>query len=282
MANTLLLYDTRDTDLVRDFEDFLKELGIENIIRIPAAANKGLHLEGKEKNYLDSADAVVFFITAGSQRLGSAEINPSASVSHEMGKIKTKFNDKKIRSVIYLVEEGCNPPVIDQAARIPFNRTDMRSVLQALALLIKDLKEFGICRTTPIPAQLPSAQKMSLEEFMQLLPYPIRDVLFDISNKPDGTINNVDFDKLLASKYNMTIQDINLFKRDLQSRQLMVNTVTSDPMYCNFWYLNNLGWDVVRVDAPNKKKEAAASLTGLLGAVGLATGPNPFKSTQKL
>lgn len=277
MGNILLFYDTNDADLVRDFEDLLKEWNIGDIIRIPAGANRSLSLEGKEKHYLDSAEAVIFFVTAGSQRIGSGQINPSASVSHEMGQVKTRLDNKKLNSVFCLVEEGCTPAAIDQMAYIPFKRNDMRSVIQALHFLIKDLKQAGLYRTTPIPEQtaLP-AKKFNLEVFITNLPHPVREVLFDISNKPNGSIDQEELEKLLATKYSMTIQDINLFKRELQSLDLVVNMTGTVQNWYSFWYLSNMGWEVVKFDVAKKKKEGHDTLRNLLGVTGIMSPFNPI------
>ena len=137
MANLLLLYDTKERDLARDFKDLLEEFNIGSITMIPLCSDRGFTLEEKERHYFDTADGAIFVITPGSERLGS--LYPSPSVTHEMGQAKQKFQ-KKPECVIYLVDELCNLPAIDQKTYIGFKRDDMRSIITTLTQLIKNLK----------------------------------------------------------------------------------------------------------------------------------------------
>lgn len=146
MANILLLYDMTERDLARDLKDLLEEFNIGTINMIPLSANNGLTLEQKEKHYFDEADGALFLITPGSKRFD--EIYPSPSVNHEMGQAKQKFATMP-QNVIYLVDGECTLPVIDQKARIIFNRKDIRSVIVALTQIVQDLKAAGLFRTAP-------------------------------------------------------------------------------------------------------------------------------------
>ncbi len=125
MSKILLLYDTTEEDLVRDFKDLLDELNLSTSM-IPLSPDMGLTLEDKEEYYLKDASGIIFIITPGSERLGS--MYPSPSVTHEMGQVKEKFKEKP-SNVIYLVDNKCNLPAIDQKSYNLFNRNDMRSVI---------------------------------------------------------------------------------------------------------------------------------------------------------
>ncbi len=135
MNNIQLLYDTQEDDLARDFNDFLNELDV-NIEMIPLAPNKCNTLQDKEEHYFDSADGAIFLITP------RIESSPSSSVSHEMGQAKQKFKNKP-EKVIYLVDNNCTAPTIDQKSYIEFDRDNIRSIVKAVASLIKDLKSAG-------------------------------------------------------------------------------------------------------------------------------------------
>jgi len=139
MNNILLLYDTQEEDLARDFKDLLAELDIE-VSMIPLSSNKGKTLQEKEEHYFDFADGAIFIITSGSNRLGKTF--PSPSVCEEMGQAKRKFKDKP-EKIIYLVDKKCTIPTIDQKSYIPFDRENIRSIVKAITLFIKDLKLAG-------------------------------------------------------------------------------------------------------------------------------------------
>lgn len=260
MANLLLLYDTTETDLARDFKDLLEELNIGHITLIPLSPARGLALEEKENHYFESADGVLFIITPGSERLGSDF--PSPSVAHEMGQAKQKFQ-KKPECVIYLVDERCNLPAIDQKAYIRFNRKDIRSMLAALTQLIKDLKTAGLFRTTPIPTQVkPEPKKFSLEGFWNSLNPQIREVLFDISNKPEGIIRDTDLTNFLDQRYHLSVQKKNILKRDLVSSRTTIRTMEG-----GLWQLSDLGWQVVKLEIKKKKKTKRETINALAKAL---------------
>lgn len=259
MANLLLLYDTKEKDLARDFKDLLEEFNIGPIIMIPLSPNQGLTLQKKQEHYFKSADGALFIITPGSERLGS--LYPSSSVSHEMGQATQKFQ-KRPECLIYLVDADCNLPAIDQKTYIPFNREDIRSIIAALTQLMKDLKTAGLFRTAPIPAQVkPQPKKFSVEGFSSSLNPQIREVLFDISNKPDGIIRDTDLTNLLGQKYRLSVQDINLLKRDLESSGTTIRTIEGA-----LWELSGLGWQVVKLEIEKKKKLGQETLNAVVEA----------------
>lgn len=261
MANILLLYDLKEKDLARDFKDLLEEFNIGSVIMIPLSPDRGLTLEDKEKHHFDSADGALFIITPGAERLGN--FYPSPSVTHEMGQAKQKFQ-KKPECAIYLVDEDCKLPAVDQKSYISFNRKDIRSIIGALTQLIKDLKTAGLYRTTSIPTDIkPQPKEFDLAAFSKNLSDQVRQVLFDISNKPEGITTDEDLTNLLKNNYQLDIQSINLLKRELESTRVVIHIIGDAP-YANFWCLSELGWAVVRLEVERKRTEKKVSISELL------------------
>jgi len=266
MANLLLLCDTKEKDLARDFQEMLEELNIGKIAMIPLAPDKGLTLDNKEKHYFDSSEGAIFLITPGSERFGS--FFPSPSVSHEMGQAKQKFENKP-ECVIYLVDESCNMPAIDQKTYIPFVRSDIRSVISAMTHLIRNLKSASLFRVEPIPTQTQvSPKKINLNDFYKNLNPTIKKVLLEMSNRMNGFISDKDIKTLLGVNFGLLVQDINFLLRDLEYSKTVIHSVTGAPNYFNSWWLNDLGWSVVRLDVEAKKKldkQTINTLASLLG-----------------
>ena len=230
MENLLLLYDTKEKDLARDLCDLLDEINVGPITMIATSPDRGLTLDRKEKECFAGASGAIFLITPGSERLGQPF--PSPSVSHEMGQAQQTFKEKP-DSIIYLVDSKCNMPAIDQTARIIFDRTDIRSILSSLSQLIRNLKTATLFRTNPIPQKIESEPKKSLKEFNDDLNNQTKQILLDLSNLPDGFIDDVAFTKLLNQNYQMTVQSINLIKRELKSLTLLNHHVTGQPYFIN-------------------------------------------------
>jgi len=262
MGNILLLYDTKEKDLARDINDLLRELNID-IAMIPLSTDRGLTLDEKEKHYFDLAIGAIFLITPGSERFGS--FFPSPSVSHEMGQAKQKFQEKP-ESVIYLVDNGCNIPAIDQRVYIPFNRNDVRSIIFAITQLIKDLKTAGLFRTTPIPTTIQTQHsKFNIKDYAEKIDERLKQVLISISNEQNGSILDSAFNRLLSDNFKMTMQDINFLKRDL----LSLNVVTQQfiNMVGTHWCLTDLGWEIIKLEIEKKKKidrEVMAAMAPLI------------------
>lgn len=246
MSVILFLYDTTEKDLARDFVDSLKEIGVENIKMIPSSPDLGLTLQDKEKHYLDSADGMIFLITPGSERLG--QLFPSPSVSDEMGQAKQIFKREPER-IMYLVDKECKIQAIDQRCYIPFDRVNIRSVLEAITLLVKNLKQSGLFmekktehKETPY-LDIPKLSESIDEKIKQI-------ICVDFANEPDGIISVVNFFNL-ESKYKLTTKSMNFIKRSLLSKRLV--QYTKNGLYL---YLTNIGWKLVRYeDAVEKKKE---------------------------
>ena len=259
MPNILLFYDTLEKDLARDFKDLLDELNAGPIIMIPTSPDKGLTLEAKEELYIENAEGAIVLITPGAERLGS--FFPSPSVSHEMGQLKQKFK-KTPDNVIYLMDKKCISPTIDQKCYISFDRRNIRSILEAITHIIKNLKNSKLYRTNPVP--LPENEKrIDCSEIIRELGPQKVDILFHISNLKNGMINDTALDNFLTTEYSFTIQEINLFKKDLSEKHgLLVHKTASEksmysggrPIYINIWFLSNLGWDVIRAEIEAQKK----------------------------
>ncbi len=289
MAHILMLYDSKDKDLARDFKELLDELNVGPILLVAQEVDGGLTLEAKEKKCFDGAIGAIFIITPGSERLG--KLYPSPSVSHEMGQAKQKFT-AKLESVIYLVDKTCVLPAIDQQVRIIFDRTDMRSIVAAVAQLIRDLKAASLLRTAPIPEKIAAKPQVSLEQFTARISDLMKKVLLDLSNLQNGYVEDAAFNKLLAQNHGLAMQAINLLKRDLQTLNLIIHSVTAQPYYFNGWFISDFGWDIVRLEVEQKRESAqraAAAIaqlflgkskpgSGALGQLGglLTDAPTPL------
>lgn len=261
MANILLLYDMTERDFARDLKDLLEELNIGKVKMIPVSTNKGLTLEEKEQQYFDEADGALFLITPGSKRFD--DIYPSPSVNHEMGQAKQKFAGMS-QNVIYLVDGECNLPVIDQKARIVFNRKDIRSVVVALTQVIQDLKAAGLFRTAPIPTEIkPEPKTITLEEIVNRLNGEREGVLLEISNRLDGRISDTDLNKFLIEKLKFDMRSVNFIKRDLESLGFLLHYIADKPPYFNLWLLKDLGWKAVRYIIKKKKEEERRAMNSL-------------------
>lgn len=117
-----------------------------------------------------------------------------------------------------IVDGECNLPVIDQKARIVFNRKDIRSVVVALTQVIQDLKAAGLFRTAPIPTEIkPEPKTITLEEIVKRLNAEREGVLLEISNRLDGRISDTDLNKFLIEKLKFDMRSVNFIKRDLES-----------------------------------------------------------------
>jgi hypothetical protein len=77
-------------------------------------------------------------------------------------------------------------------------------------------------------------------------------VLFDISNEKDGFISDDNLTKLLNDKYKLTVQQANFLKKDMESFSVVTHNISGAPNYWNYWWITELGWSVVRLEARNK------------------------------
>ncbi len=254
MNNILFLYDTKEEDLARDFKDFFNELNI-NIEMISLAHNKGKTLQDKEDHYFDSADGAIFLITPRIENF------PSSSVSDEMGQAKQKFKDKP-EKIIYLVDKNCTVQVIDQKPYIKFDRNNIRSIVKAITLLIKDLKQSGLLGGKKIE---PKETHIDIVKYSESINETLKKICFDLSKQPNGFITFAEFDNLLKLKHNMNQQDINFAKIDLTKKELVAYR-PNPPLTPTGLQLIGNGWELVRYEIEmEKKKRVSNPSLGLLG-----------------
>lgn len=267
MGNLLLLYDTTEKDLARDLKDFLKEVYLGEVVMIPLSADKGFTLQGKEEHYMNDCEGAVFLLTVGCQRFGQPY--PSPSVTLEMGQTKTKFQNQP-NKVIYLKEEDCNMPAIDQATYIQFNRNKIRTILEALTQVIRNLKGSGLVGINPAPPKVKSDQpQIKIEDFLAGLSDLEKQVLLEISQEPSGVVDDQKLMTVLRSdvqpygKFKLSIQEINLLKRNLIQHQV-VTSQTVPGMPYSYWLLTSLGWDSVAYLVRKQEEEQSGLLSRYL------------------
>lgn len=255
MNSILFLYDTKEEDLARDFKDFLNELNI-NIEMIPLAPNTGNTLQAKEDHYFHSAIGAIFLITPRIEDCGKSY--PSPSVIDEMGRAKEKFK-KSPEKIVYLVEKSCTLQTIDQKSYIPFDRNNIRSIVKAITLFIKDLKLagwFGKNKTEQKEIPL-----IDIAKYSESIDETLKKICFDLSDKKNGFINITDLDNLLQTKYRMGRRDINFTIRTLSKKGL----ITYLQPYSG-WQLSDIGFELVRHEMEIEKKKLASNhFRGLLG-----------------
>lgn len=247
MPKLLLLYDTKENDLARDFRDLLQELSID-VDMIPLSADNGRTLAEKERDYFQSAGGALFLLTPGATR--DEMQYPSPSLSHEMGLAEEHFRANRER-VMYLRDAECQIQTVDQRVFTSFSRKDIRSVLAAVTSLVRNLKPAGfICQNALVAANVVTVPIQSAEEiYRSLVPFQIQ-VIIDVSHRPNGTISDSDLAKLIISK-NKNMQDVNIFKRHSMAAQILKCNML------NNWVLSEIGWAIVEWE---RQKERAREL----------------------
>lgn len=261
MGNVLLLYDTTEKDLARDFTDLLAELDLAAKM-IPLSPDIGKTLQSKEEHYLNSVEGIVFLITPGSERKG--KLFPSPSVADEMGQAKQMFKDKP-EKVIYLVDNDCNVQAVDQKGYIPFDRKDIRSVIEAVTLLIKNLKEAELIGKRKIEHR--ETPGIKIAEYSTSIRDELKRICFDLSDQPNGIMTPSSFDELLKNKYKMSNRNINFVKGDIQKTGLARYTQPEPPYFWSGWQLSNIGFELVRYELSIMTQSRASGLLGLLGQI---------------
>ena len=251
MSSILFLYDTQEKDLARDFADLLVEFDLD-IKMIPLLPDLGKTLQAKEEHYFDSVECMFFLITPGSERMG--KLFPSPSVSDEMGQAKQKFKNEP-EKVIYLVDKNCNIQAIDQKSYILFDRKDIRTVIEAITSLIKNLKQAGLLGKKKLqPRETPG---IDIAKYSESIDEPLKRICIDLSDKLNGFIGITDFDNLLKIQYRKNNRDINFIKRDLQTKGLITYFQTQTPFFYAGWQLSNIGFELVRHEIEMGKKKLA-------------------------
>jgi hypothetical protein len=249
MSSILLLYDTTEKDLARDLSDLIRELDIE-VKLIPRSPDLGKTLQEKEEHYFDDSDALVFLITPGSNRKGTEY--PSPSVADEMGQARQKLKDRP-EKLIYLVDNACQIQVIDQKSHIGFDRTDMRSVLEAIVMLLRNLKAAGVWHLKKIEKR--QTPGIDIAEVSRTTEQRLKQICFDLSEATNGVMFPEPFDRLLIEKHHLNQRDINFIKRDLQLTGLILFESTPQPYSYSYWKLSNLGFELVRYEIQSKPQE---------------------------
>jgi len=258
MSNLLLLYDTTEKDLARDFVDLLKEIELDDIKTISWSPDRGRTLYGKEKYYFDSADGMIFLITPGSVR--DEKAFPSPSVNVEMGLATEKFR-KNPERLIYLVEKGCSIPSIDQRCYIHFNREKIRSILGALTQLVRDLKQAGLFIKKTEHKETPDVDIHKLSDSIK---DNIKQIICnDLAKKRRYVITENEFFSL-GSKYGLETRDMNFVIDDLISNRLIEIKELNNKTY---FRLTKIGWKLARYKVElekNRQKEKEEEFKRLL------------------
>ncbi len=235
MHKLLLLYDITEKDLARDFQDLFRELSLE-VNMIATAPNLGLTLEAKERHYFDQAEGAVFLITPGSKRHGID--NPSASVADEMGHAKRRFG-KEPERIIYLVDKACSIQAVDQRAYVAFDRGDIRSIVDAITQVIRNLKTAGLVGQREIPPR--ETPSVDIKAVTSSTPSHLRQVCLDLADKPSGAMLLTDLYSHLTDVRALSQTDANFAVGDLQTNGLATYVTPG-----HFIQLTALGWNLVR------------------------------------
>ena len=264
MKHVLLLHDTQELDLARDFKELLEALDVD-VELIVAAPDLAATLQEKENEHFERADAAVFLLTPGSARLlGGATIStaafPSPSVAHEMGQAKVRFK-KTPGVVVYMVDEDCIVPAIDQKPYIKFKRSDLRSAVQAITQLVRTLKAGGVVLPTKRDAQLEAQAKPSpginIAAISEKVSPQLKQIADDMAGQRNGMYELNALHKLLESKYRFSQKDINFVLGDLQSSGIATYHAPKANRTFAFLGLTSLGWQLVRYEDRKQKDEAA-------------------------
>jgi hypothetical protein len=250
MAAWLLLYDTKEKDLARDLRELVREIGLD-LIMIPYAPDRGT-LESKEQHYMENAAGLVFFITAGSERDGKKYASPS--VTDEMGRAKQIFKDKRDK-VIYLKEEDCNVQAVDQQTYIPFDRGDIRSVLEALAQLVRDLRAAGALP----PAGAPP--KLDMASFSARTSANAKEICSELSRHTNGWMYDDDLRIFMTQTLGLAEQDMTFVKHDIRQLQL-VSLIKGSVGTRAMWILTPLGIELAKYERRKRDegREAIAKI----------------------
>lgn len=175
----------------------------------------------------------------------------------ELGQTKQKFKRYPER-VLYWVDKKCQLPSIDQRSYIPFDRNDIRSIVGSLTLLVRNLKESGLITGKRIkPMETPG---IDIPKLAKSLDARLKEICMDLSEVPNGAMENNQFDHHLKNKYSMKDQNINFIKKDLQLNGLVSFNSPRRPWLQSWWVLTNVGWEVVRVELEIKEQWKKQSL----------------------
>ena len=241
MKKLLLLYDTKESDFAKDVKDFLGEINIP-VYMIPISPDKGMSLEEKENHYYNECSGALFLLTPGSDRDGKKY--PSPSVNQEIGLAKQKYDKEKI---FYLRDPECSLSAIDQKAYIPYHVNDKRKPIQALTLLLKNLKDGGFLNAEFDVKE----QKLDEEKLFKDLSNNEKNALIILSKEVDGIIGDSKLIQRLED-LDLNVQKSNLIKKSIERKGLVSSLWQWNT---NYWTLTDLGWKIMEqiIDKKNKK-----------------------------
>ena len=254
----LLLYDTKEKDLARDFQDLLEAFDLE-VVMIPRLPDLGKTLQAKEEKYFGEADGAVFLITPGSERDGVQF--PSPSVADEMGQAKQRFGVTRDR-VVYLVERQCRIQAVDQTSYLSFDRSNMRSVLECVAGLVRNLKASGLLMIGDRRVEPRETPSIDIAEVAKATPELLGRICVELSKLRNGVALDGDFTKLLTEKFALSMQDANFATRDIRLSGLVNYMTAQPPANFGFFALTPIGWELVRYE---KKRQGPGLLRLLQG-----------------
>jgi hypothetical protein len=91
-------------------------------------------------------------------------------------------------------------------------------------------------------------------------------VLEELSQHPDGIIEDKDLLKLLKENYRLSMQEINFLRRDLRSAEVVVRIDSRSPAYYRFWKLTESGWVAARKESERRRSERPNTLYDVMRA----------------
>jgi hypothetical protein len=240
---------------------------------IPVEADRGLTLQDKEGKYIGSAAGIIFLLTPGAERF--EKYFPSPSVTDEMGQAKQKFSNTPER-IIYMKDVSCNIQAIDQRCYIPFDRGDIRSVIECLTSLVRSLRESGLLVRQKIqPRETPGIDIPALAESLD---WTLKDICFYLSGKPNGAEESPEFASHLKNIYKMDDRNLNFVERELLKKGLV--TTIKSPYGTYFWTLTNVGWEIARLEAEGKERRKKMPIGELLQELVEKTSKDVLKKYQ--
>ena len=162
-----------------------------------------------------------------------------------MGRAKALYKNRP-QAIVYMVQRGCSIQAVDQRGYNAFDPADMRSVVQAIAQLVRDLRAAGALG--PLVPDVPAPKPPSIEAIAANVPSALKEICWRLSEQPVGSMDNARFGHVLRYEMNMTQQEANFASRDVRAYGLVTFT--------NFgtWMLTQLGWDLVRFESTTRPK----------------------------
>ena len=131
------------TEALNKVQTFIGALGISPLI-VEDEPSKGRSVDTHITQCLRKADCAVILGTADDNNLKDGKLYPRLNVCIEIGRIQERFPDR----VIYLLEEGASFP--SNVAEKVYERFTQNNMEKAFLKIVRELKDFGILKTTPI------------------------------------------------------------------------------------------------------------------------------------